>query len=241
MVTDSTPTILSWSGGKDAAFALYEMRRGANGDAEEGDTEESDTDVLELLTTVSEATDRSSMHGVRRELYEQQADAVGLPLRVVELPADTSNDDYERVMADVMTDYERQGVEQVAFADLFLEDVRSYREQRLGDTEVEGYWPVWGRNTDEFAEQFLAAGFEATAVTVDGELLDESFAGRRFDADFLGDLPDDVDPCGEYGEFHTFVHDGPIFDRPVAVETGETVTREVGDGEFHYCDLLPSE
>ena len=232
------PTVLSWSGGKDAAFALSELHRG-DGNAAGGD--------VELLTTVSAETDRSTIHGVRRELYERQADALGLPIRFVELPANPSNGKYERVMADAMADYERRGVERVAFADLFLADVRRYREERLADSDVEGYWPVWGRDTAAFADAFLAAGFEATVVAVDGEKLDESFAGRRFDADFLDDLPDGVDPCGEYGAFHTFVHDGPTFDGAVAVERGETVTKVVGDGEggtggeFHYCDLLAAE
>ena len=224
-------TVLSWSGGKDAAYALWQMRNS-----------ETDADPVELLTTVSAETDRSSMHGVRRDLYERQADAVGLPIRFVELPEDASNDEYERRMAEVTADYERRGIDRIAFADLYLEDVRAYREDRLEDSPVEGHWPIWGRDTEAVASE-IANEFEATAVAVDGGALDESFAGRRFDADFLADLPDGTDPCGENGEFHTFVHDGPTFDAPVPVETGELVTREVGDGAatVHYCDLLAAE
>jgi uncharacterized protein (TIGR00290 family) len=226
--TAEIPTVLSWSGGKDAAFALWEMGQ-------------SDTvAVIELLTTVSADTDRSSMHGVRRDLYERQAKAVGLPIRFVEIPDDASNEEYEAAMAEATAEYERRGVERLAFADLFLEDVRAYREDRLADTDVEGYWPIWGRDTDEVIREFLDAGFEATVVAVEGDSLSASFAGRRLDADFLADLPEDVDPCGENGEFHTFVHDGPIFDSPVPVRTGERVTKGVGpeDATIHYCDLL---
>jgi uncharacterized protein (TIGR00290 family) len=222
--------VLSWSGGKDATVALREMR-------------DSDIQVRELLTTVSTETGRSSMHGVRRELYEQQAAALGLPIRFVEIPEDADNDEYDERMAAATADYERRGVEYVAFADLHLDDVRAYREQRLADADLDGYWPVWGRNTDELVREFLDAGFEATVVAVDGAALPASFTGCRLDADFLADLPDEVDPCGENGEFHTFVHDGPVFEEPVPVETGERVTKEVGHGDatVHYCDLLAAD
>ncbi|WP_227353142.1 adenine nucleotide alpha hydrolase [Haladaptatus salinisoli] len=212
-------TVLSWSGGKDAAFALREL-----------------DDVAELLTTVSE-NGRSSMHGVRRELYEAQAESVGLPIRFVELPEDCPNEGYESRMAAAMAEYESREIERVAFADLFLEDVRAYREERLAGTEIDGCWPLWGRDTDEQIRAFLDAGFRATVVAVDGSKLGASFAGRELDEAFLADLPTGVDPCGENGEFHTFVWDGPGFDSPVSFELGEAVTREVGDGEFHYRDL----
>jgi uncharacterized protein (TIGR00290 family) len=216
--------VLSWSGGKDAAYALYVLRN-------EG------TEVIELLTTINEAYDRSTMHGVHRSLYDRQAAAVGLDVNFVTLPPDPSNDEYERIMAQIVEGYRERGVERIGFADLYLEDVRAYRERQLDGTGVEGYWPLWGRDTTDMAREFLDAGFRATVVAVDGDALDESFAGREFDAAFLDDLPASVDPCGENGEFHTFVWDGPVFETPVAVETGETVTRTVGDGEFHYCDL----
>ena len=221
-------TVLSWSGGKDASYALWKMR-------EEGER------IAELLTTVSAETGRTSMHGVRRDLYERQADALGLPIRFVELPADADNDEYDERMAEVTADYGERGVERIAFADLYLEDVRAYREERLADGDLSGYWPIWGRDTEEVAREFADA-FAATVVAVDDDALDADFAGRRFDADLLADLPEEVDPCGENGEFHTFVHDGPVFDAPVSVETGERVTKEVGDDTtIHYRDLLAAD
>lgn len=220
-----TKTVLSWSGGKDAARALHELR------------EDGETDVVELLTTISEETDRSSMHGVRRPLYERQAAALGADLRIVELPPEPSNETYESVMAGVVTDYAERGIDRLAFADIFLEDVRAYREERLVDSAVEPIFPLWGHSTDDLAESFLDLGFRAIVVAVDGETLGPSFVGRPYDRTFLEDLPDGVDPCGEHGAFHTFVWDGPIFTEPVPVEVGETEAKPVGDGTFHYCRL----
>lgn len=220
--------VCSWSGGKDAAYALYEL-------VDAGVT------VEELMTTVSTKTGRSSMHGVRPELYERQATALNLPIRFVELPAEATNEAYEETMAEVIEDFANRDIERVVFADLFLEEVRTYREGQLSATGVEGLWPLWGRDTEALARDFLDAGFRATVVCVDGAALDSSFVGRVFDAEFLAGLPADVDPCGENGEFHTFVWDGPIFDESVGVERGETVTRKIGDGEFHYCDLRSSK
>ncbi len=177
------------------------------------------------------------MHGVRRELYDAQAEALGIPIRYVELPMECSNEEYESRMAAVMAEYETRGIERVAFADLFLEDIRAYRKEQLAGTDIEGCWPVWNPDTDGQIRSYLDAGFRATVVTVDGAKLDASFAGRELDESFLADVPDGVDPCGENGEFHTFVWDGPPFDSPISVEIGETVTKEVGDGEYHYCDL----
>lgn len=228
---DATATVLSWSGGKDAAYALWKMEQSGT-----------DAEIVELLTTISAETDRSRAHGVRRGLYERQAEEIGLPIRFVAIPEDASNDEYEERMAEATADCKRRGIEHIAFADLYLEDVRAYREERLADSEIEGYWPIWGRDTETVAREFADA-FAATVVAVDGDALDPSFAGRRFDADFLGDLPDDVDPCGEDGEFHTFVHGGPTFDAPIPVETGERVTKEAGHGgaTVHYCDLLAAD
>ncbi len=206
-------------------MALAEMRRAE------------DVHVEGLLTTIGTETNRSSMHGVRCELYERQAAAVGLPVEFVELPADATNEAYERAMAAVIEGYAERSIERIAFADLLLDDVRAYREEQLSNSALDGYWPLWGRDTAALAADF-AERFEATVVSVDGEPLGPSFAGRAFDAQFLADLPDEVDPCGENGEFHTFVWDGPVFEKPVSVTTGETVTRPVGDGEFHYCELL---
>ena len=221
---DRRTTAVSWSGGKDCAVALRELRA------------DSGVAVSGLLTTVRADVQRSSMHGVRREHHEAQADALGLPLRVVELPADVENDEYERAMRGTLDAMAGDGVEAVAFADLFLEDVREYRETNVADSPVSGAWPLWGRDTAELARGF-ADDFDAVVVCVDDDALDESFVGRSFDREFLADLPEDVDPCGEHGEFHTFVRDGPGFEHAVDVEPTERVTKTVGDGEFHYCEL----
>ncbi|MFC3477617.1 Dph6-related ATP pyrophosphatase [Halobacterium litoreum] len=215
---------VSWSGGKDCAVALRELRA------------DPDREVAELLTTVREDVQRSSMHGVRREHHEAQADALGLALRVVELPADVGNDAYERRMREAHEAMASEGIDTVAFADLFLEDIRAYREANLDGGALSGAFPLWGRDTEALAREF-AADFDAVVVCVDDDALDASFAGRAFDESFLDDLPDGVDPCGEHGEFHTFVRDGPGFDQRVAVEPAERVTKTVGGGTFHYCEL----
>lgn len=226
--TPPARTVLSWSGGKDASVALAALR------------DRDDARLAELLTTVRADNERVSMHGVRRALVQRQADAVDLPLRVVELPPDASNDEYEAAMADVHADYEARGIQRVAFADLHLDAVREYREEQLADTALDGWWPLWGRDTGAVARDFLDAGFRATVVCVDGSVLDPAFVGREYDRSFLRDLPDGVDPCGENGEFHTFVRDGPVFSEAVPVEVGERVTREQGGSAFHYVDLLPA-
>ncbi|MCU4926104.1 adenine nucleotide alpha hydrolase [Halobacteria archaeon AArc-dxtr1] len=222
------PIVLSWSGGKDAAYTLYTLR-------EQGKS------VTELLTTINEEYDRSSIHGVHRALYERQAAAIGLPINCVSLPPEPSNEEYEARFEAEMHDYAERGIERVAFGDLFLEDVRDYRETQLAACPVDGTWPVWGRDTTALIEDWLALGFRATVVAVDDAALDASFAGRELDDAFIDDLPDGVDPCGEHGEFHTFVWDGPIFEEAVDVETGETVTRSVGEAEIHYSDLRLAE
>lgn len=216
---------LAWSGGKDCAMALHELRAA------------DDIAVVELLTTIDCDHGRSSMHGVRAELHERQAAALGLPINLVSLPSEPSNDVYERVMARELHRYRDRGIRQIVFADVFLEDVRAYREEQLDGTGLDGYWPLWGRDTTELVASFLDAGFRAIVVAADATAFDESAVGRPFDDAFLDDLPPDVDPCGERGEFHTFVWNGPGFEAAVSVEVGETVTRPVGDGEFHYADL----
>lgn len=216
---------LSWSGGKDAALALHELR------------ESSDHQVVELVTTVSIATDRTTMHGVRRDLTRAQADAAGLPLRIVELP-DDSHEAYDDRMAAAMADLAAAGVDAVAFADLLLEDVRAYREERMAQTDLEPLFPLWGHDTGAVAGAVLEAGIRATLVCVEPDLAD--LACREYDRDLLADLPEGVDPCGENGEFHTFVHTAPSFDERVAVESAGTVTREVDGRPFRYCDLRPA-
>jgi uncharacterized protein (TIGR00290 family) len=213
---------LSWSGGKDSALALHELRQRPG------------PPPRALITTVTADYGRISMHGVRRELLSCQARSVGLPLVEVEIPAGCPNDVYEQRMGQAMAQAPLAGAETIAFGDLFLDDIRAYREQRLGRVGKEAVFPLWGRDTTALACEFIAACFEAVLVCIDPRRLDPSFAGRRFDTELLADLPPDVDPCGENGEFHTFVHAGPIFSAPIACQVGETVQR---DG-FVFCDVL---
>ncbi len=215
-------TLLAWSGGKDCALALYELTRG--GDAE----------IAALLTTVTEGYDRISMHGVRRTLLAAQAAALGYPLEEVPIPPQCSNEVYEQRMGQALEKYRRAGVLDAAFGDLFLADVRAYREERLGRIGMRPVFPLWGRDTGELTRQFIRLGFRAIVVCVDTQALDQAAAGREYDESFLDDLPPGVDPCGENGEFHTFVYDGPLFRNPIQVERGENVLREQ---RFYYCDL----
>lgn len=188
-----------------------------------------------LITTVTEDYERISMHGVRRELLSMQADAIDVPLVEVRIPPACVNDVYEARMAQAFDTPPLSTVETVAFGDLFLEDIRAYRELRLDAAGRQALFPLWKRDTSRLARRFIAESFRAILVCVDPAKLDPSFAGRAFDAQLLDDLPTGVDPCGENGEFHTFVHAGPIFDGPIACETGEVVER---DG-FVFCDVLP--
>jgi uncharacterized protein (TIGR00290 family) len=214
---------VSWSGGKDSALTLWTLRRqGRKPDA--------------LITTVTEGFDRISMHGVRRELLARQADALAIPLVEVVIPPACVNEIYEARMAHAFALPPLRDVEEVAFGDLFLEDVRAYREQRLAADGKRGRFPLWGRDTTKLAREFIAAGFKAKIVCLDPQVLDPSLAGRAYDERLLAELPPEVDPCGENGEFHTFVHAGPIFTEPIACETGEVVER---DG-FVFCDLAPA-
>jgi uncharacterized protein (TIGR00290 family) len=216
---------LSWSGGKDSALALHALRSGA-GPAPRA-----------LITTVTADHGRISMHGVRRELLARQACAAGLPLVEVEIPAACSNDVYEQRMGQALAQAPLAETRSIAFGDLFLADIRAYREERLSRAGKDAIFPLWGKNTSALAREFITAGFQAVLVCVDPRRLDPSFAGRRFDAELLADLPPDVDPCGENGEFHTFVHAGPIFSAPIPCCLGETVPRE----GFVFCDVLPAD
>jgi uncharacterized protein (TIGR00290 family) len=213
---------LAWSGGKDSALALHALRAAGR-------------EPSALLTTVTEGVERISVHGVRRELLHAQAAAVGIPLVEVRIPLPCPNAVYEERMERALAAPPLDAVTEVAFGDLFLADIRAYRERRLAPTGRRAIFPVWGRDTSELARTFIDEGFEAIVATVDPRSLDASFAGRAYDAALLADLPSGVDPCGENGELHTFVHAGPIFDAPLAVQTGERVER---DG-FVYCDILP--
>jgi uncharacterized protein (TIGR00290 family) len=217
------PVLMSWSGGKDSCLALYEIQQST------------DYRVLALLTTVTRDYDRISMHGVRRVLLEKQAASLGLPLHQVLISKGATNEEYESKMAEAFRAYRENGVDSVMFGDLFLEDIRVYREQFLARHNMQGIYPVWQRDTTEFIREFIELGFKAVVSCVDSKALDQSFAGRIIDEEFLSSLPANVDPCGENGEFHTFVYDGPSFAQPVKFSIGETVSR---DG-FWFCDLLP--
>jgi uncharacterized protein (TIGR00290 family) len=216
---------VSWSSGKDSAFALHEVRRAGA------------LDVVGLLTTITRPYDRVSMHGVREELLERQADAVGLPLRKIAIPTPCPNEVYERVFTEAMARLREEGVEVVVFGDLFLEDIRRYRESRMEGTGLRAEFPLWGRPTAELARAMVASGLQATLVCVDPRQLPARFAGRAFDAALLAELPENVDPCGERGEFHTFVTNGPMFARPVRTMAGTVVER---DG-FVFADLASSD
>jgi uncharacterized protein (TIGR00290 family) len=191
--------------------------------------------VSALLTTITEQYDRISMHGVRRVLLERQAESLGLPLHAVTIPPECINVIYEQRMKGALEEYFARGVRQVAFGDIFLEDLRVYRERNLALVGMNAVFPIWKRDTRELAGEFMRLGFRAITVCVDPRVLDSSFAGRLLDASFFADLPPGVDPCGENGEFHTFVFDGPVFKTPIPFRTGEKVLR---DG-FCFCDLLP--
>ena len=215
-------TLLAWSSGKDSAWALDRLRR-------------QDIPVAGLLTTINESADRVAMHGVRRLLLEMQAEQVGLPLWVVRLPWPCTNQDYESRMAEACAKAAAEGFDSIAFGDLYLRDVREYRERQLAGTGLQPLFPLWEIPTASLAREMIAAGLRARLSCVDSKALDASFAGREFDLALLENLPATVDPCGENGEFHTFAYDGPMFRSPMRVERGEI--RAV-DG-FVYADLLP--
>lgn len=215
--------LIAWSSGKDSAFALHEVRKAGT------------FEVAGALTTVTESFGRVSIHGVREDILRAQLAAAGLPPLIVPIPYPCANEIYEQRMAQALERARADGITHIIFGDLFLADVRAYREDRLAGTGITPVFPLWGRPTDRLARDMLASGFEAILATVDLKRLPESFAGRAFDEALLADLPAGVDPCGENGEFHTCVVAGPVFSRPVAVTRGERVVR---DG-FAYCDLVP--
>ena len=216
--------LIAWSSGKDSAWALHEVRRAG------------EFDVVGALTTITDAFGRVSIHGLRQELLAAQLDAAGLAPVTVRIPYPCPNEIYEREMAAAMGQAKAQGITHVIFGDLFLEDVRAYRETRLKPIDMTPVFPVWRKPTDALAREMIASGVDARLVCVDLKALPKTFAGRRFNAALLADLPPDVDPCGENGEFHSFVAAGPMLARPVAIKAGEVVER---DG-FAYADFLPA-
>ncbi|MGA8109239.1 MAG: ATP-binding protein [Acidobacteriaceae bacterium] len=221
----SRKLLLSWSSGKDSAWTLHVLRQSGA------------YEIAGLLTTLNAAFDRVAMHSTRRALLEAQAQAAGLPLHTVPLPWPCSNEHYEAAMRTACDAAVADGVECMAFGDLFLEDVRRYREEKLAGTGLQPVFPVWGLDTHQLARDMIAAGLRARIVCVDPRKLPREFAGRDFDADFLRDLPAGVDPCGENGEFHSVVYAGPMFREPIAIESGEVVDR---DG-FVFADVRVAE
>jgi len=218
-------TFLSWSSGKDSAWALHVLRQ------------QSEYEVVGLMTTVNQLYQRIAIHAVRLELLQRQAEAVGLPLHIIDLPYPCTNAQYEAAMETFIAKAKGQQIECMAFGDLFLQDVKEYREAKLAGTGIAPLCPIWLTPTDELAREMIAGGVRAVVTCIDPRQLPASFAGREFNEHFLSDLPANVDPCGERGEFHTFVFDGPMFRRPVPIELGEITERE----GFVYADVLLSK
>ena len=216
--------IVCTSAGKDSTFALYKILK------------DKKYEVITFLTTVTEDYDRISMHGVRRVLLEQYAESLGLPLEIILISKKADNVQYEQRMNAVLKKYQKQGVNSVVFGDLFLEDIREYREKNLAKIGMKGLFPLWGMDTKKLANQFIKLGFKAVISCVDPKQIDKSFAGRFFDKQFLKDLPKTADHCGEKGEFHSFVFDGPIFKRKISLKKGKIVER----AGFWFCDLIPA-
>jgi uncharacterized protein (TIGR00290 family) len=215
--------LLAWSSGKDSAWSLHVLRQ------------QGEVEVVGLLTTVNETHDRVAMHAVRRRLLLEQGEAAGLPVTVVPIPYPCPNDVYEAAMSRALDEARAQGVQAVAFGDLFLEDVRRYREERLSGTGLRPLFPLWGRPTAALAAEMIDGGLQARLTCVDPRVVPAALAGRSFDRHLLSDLPAGVDPCGEKGEFHSFAWAGPMFRHPVPVRLGAVVSR---DG-FVFADLLP--
>lgn len=213
--------LVSWSTGKDCAYALHHMRQLNN------------HEVVGLLTTITEDYDRVSMHSTRHELLKKQAEYLNLPIYPIFIPASCTNEIYEARMQHFINEAMNQGVTHIVFGDLFLEDVRRYREAKLATTTITPLFPLWGRNTATLANEMIDAGVKAVITCIDSKKLDATFVGRQFDKAFLNALPDGIDPCGENGEFHTFVYDGPMFERAISISMGEVVKR----GDFIYVDV----
>ena len=224
--------LFNWSSGKDSALALYKILQGG------------EFELTTLLTSVNQHHRRVSMHGVRLELLQKQAQSIGLPLCQMLLPETPSMEDYNRIVGGFMSKFKKEGVRHSIFGDIFLEDLRTYREEQLKKIEIEAVFPLWGQSTRDLAIELIDLGFKAVVVCVNEKYLDNSFVGRILDRDFFEDIPANVDPCGENGEYHTFVFDGPIFKAPIKFEAGEVVRRvyessEV-DNSFYFCDLIPA-
>ncbi|MDH4201700.1 MAG: adenine nucleotide alpha hydrolase [Phycisphaerae bacterium] len=224
-MTPKEPIIFCFSSGKDSSIAIHTIRQ------------QGKYDIATLLTTITKDYDRTSMHGIRTSILARQAESLGLPLEKVFITKKSTNADYERQMQIVLQKYFDCGIRKVAFGDIFLEDLKQYRQNQLARVQMEAIFPIWKIDTTKLANDFIDAGFKARVTCVDTDVLDQTFAGRSFDRQFLADLPESIDPCGENGEFHSFVYDGPIFKTPIGHEPGETVLR---DNRFCFCDMIPA-
>lgn len=207
--------VLNWSGGKDCALCLSRCNTGG------------EINVRYLLTTLNGEENRIQMHGINRPLLRKQAECMGVNLKEIILPANPSNALYDEAMKNIFSELIEEGITHSVYGDIFLEDLREYREKRLGETGIKGVFPLWKNSTAALIEEFIELGFKAVVVCVNGSCLDESFLGRELDRDFIKDLPSGVDPCGEHGEFHTFVYDGPVFKKPVPFIKGEAICNEL--------------
>jgi len=218
-------TLLSWSSGKDSAWALHILQH------------QQDIEVVGLFCTFNKKFKRGAMHAVRNELICQQAESIGLPLQLIPIPDPCSDSEYKRIMANFIEQVKSQGIDTIAFGDLFLEEIRSYREESLVGTGITPLFPIWGIPTNELSKEMINSGLRAKITCIDPKYLPAEFAGHEYDSTFLEQIPDAIDPCGEKGEFHSFAYDGPMFKNKLNISVGETVTR---DG-FVYTDLLPEE
>jgi uncharacterized protein (TIGR00290 family) len=221
-VDDKGMLLFTWSGGKDSALAFYKLQK------------TSKSRILELLTTVTEDYKRTSMHGVRESLLEKQTASLGVPLDKVYISKECTNEEYEAMMNERLILYKSRGVSSVVFGDIFLEELRSYREANLSKLDMKGIFPLWGKNTYELASTFMELGFRAVVTCIDSEKLDKKYAGCEYNKPLLDELPEGIDRCGENGEFHTFVYDGPIFREKIQFRRGEIVLRD-----NRFCDLIP--
>ncbi|MDH5735976.1 MAG: adenine nucleotide alpha hydrolase [Gammaproteobacteria bacterium] len=215
---------MSWSSGKDSAWALYQLQQNK------------EVDVVGLFCTVNKEFNRVAMHGVRLELLQKQAESVGLPLEVIEIPNPCSNAEYEKIMGQFVAMAKNNSIEYFAFGDLFLEDIRNYREEKLKNSGIKALFPIWGIPTETLSREMVSAGLRTIITCIDPRKVPEEYAGREFNENFLTSLPETIDPCGENGEFHSFVFDGPMFKEKIAISVGEIVNR---DG-FVFADILPA-
>lgn len=240
-----TKAIFNWSGGKDSSLALYHILK------------EDNFDISALMTTVNSKFDRISMHGVRKELLYEQGKSIGIPIKEIRLPEMPTMSEYDETMRNVLSELTQEGITHSIFGDIFLEDLRDYRVNKLAEIGLKGHFPLWKRDTTKLVHEFIDLGFKTVVVCTKAELLGEEFTGRIIDKDFLKDLPKNVDPCGENGEFHTFTFDGPIYKYPIEYTLGEKVFKEYKAPKnkedsyhsaelknkpagFHFCDLIPA-